>query len=138
MKSEVDSQQLDKIYVFLSAALGHNPFPNKKYYFDRSDNVFFNLKKENYVLKIFEKENSPLSESAKNLLNTKIQKITAKSPDIIEIDRLDKKFELFPVPKNEESEEFKKKMEIWKKLFEEVDTFLNLKGIYVEDAKLIE
>jgi hypothetical protein len=134
----MDSIELDKIYVFLSAALGHNPNPNKKYYFDRSDKVFFNLKKENYVLKIWEKEGSPLSESAKNLLNIKIQKINAKSPDIFEIDFLDKTFELFPVPKNEESEEFKKRMEIWKKLFEEVDTFLNLKRINVEETRLIE
>ncbi len=134
----MESTRVDRIYVFLSSGLGHNNNPNKKYYFDRRDKVFFNLKKENYVLKIWEKKDSPLAEASKNELILKIKKINGKSPDILEINRLEKTFDLFPVPKNEDSPEFKKRIEVWKSLFEEVDKYLNLQRINIEEARLIE
>ncbi len=134
----MEKSQTDRIYVFLSSGIGHNKNPGKKYYYDRSDKTFFNLKIENYAVKLWEKEEGKLSASAKNELQLKIQKVKTKNPDIIEIKHSSRNFDLFPVPKNEESEEFKQRAEIWRALFDEVDTFLNLNNISIEQARLIE
>ena len=134
----MENKRVDRIYVFLSSGLGHNKNPNKKYYFDKSDKVFFNLKFEDKIFKVWEKENESLSVHSKIELLSKIEKLESKSGDILEIKKLEKNFDLFPVPKNEDSEEFKKRAEIWRALFDEVDTFLNLQNIKIEETRLIE
>lgn len=134
----MESKRVDRIYVFLSSGLGHNKNLAKKYYYDKGDKVFFNLKLENNTFKVWEKENETLSVHSKIELESKIDKVTSKSPEILEIKKLDKTFDLFPVPKNEDSDEFKKRAEIWRALFDEVDSFLYLQKITIEETRLIE
>ena len=134
----MENKRIDRIYVFLSSALGHNKNPSKKYYFDKNNKVFFNLKHENGLFKIWGKENESISVHSEIELKSKIEKLETNSKDIIEIEKLNKNFDLFPVPKNEESEEFKKRAESWRALFDEVDLFLNNQNIKIEETRLIE
>ncbi len=134
----MENVKIDKIYVFLSSGIGYNINPIKKYYFDKSDKTFFNAKFENDKFCVWEKPNHIISEESKTQLLSKIQKLSSKSTDILEIKKLPIFFDLFPVPKDEESEEFKKRAEIWRALFEEVDTFLIKQKIIIEETSLIE
>ncbi len=133
-----ESNQIDKIYVFLSSALGYNTNTAKKYFFDRKNKVFFNLKFDGKTYTHWEKTPHTISAHAKTEIQEKIKQIEVLNENIFEIKKLDKSFDLFPVPKNEESEEFKKRAEVWRALFDEVDLFLKTEKINIEETRLIE
>lgn len=76
----------DRVFVFLDGGLNYNTDPSKRYYFDRSDNLFFRLKNQNGAISYYPVSPLKLSKGGRSLLDSKIEKVKAGSKDIFEIE----------------------------------------------------
>lgn len=129
----MDTWNSDRIYNWYGMALA-NESSRWEFYFDSSDNTFFDLqlKDNHYTI-----EDKPrLSASEKKLLLSKIEKIKNNDASLIEIKKSEKPLRhLFDQTTSYEN--YMKREEEWNFVNEKIKTFFNTYSIPVE-ARLIE
>jgi len=129
----METYKLDRIYIFLSSALGYNRKAEKKYFYDRKEKVFFNLgfKEGRYFVWT---NQIPLSGSNRRIVEGKISRLISGEAEIIEIIQPSTKFQNL-LQEKPNSEEFE---ELVKELHQEVKSFLQRNSIDVYETFLIE
>lgn len=131
----METWKLDRILSWLGSAIGHNKNKSLKFFYDQTDNIFFNLIEIDGQFSLWDKKD--YSADSTDLLISKIIKIKNSDDSVLQIKKSVKIFEhLFNRSRNRE--EFKIKEEEWNNLFEEIKTFLQDNSIEVEKCKLVE
>jgi len=131
------SYKLDRIFTWLSSALGYNHKVEKKYLYDRKEKLFFNLgfKEGQY----FSWTNQiPLSINNRRIVESKMSSLISGDADIIDIIPTSTKFQNLYQEKPKSSEEFEELVKKEKELHQEVQSFLQRNNINVHEAILIE
>jgi hypothetical protein len=133
----METYQLDRILGWLSSAIGFNENPEKKYFYEKSERLFFNLGFKNN--KYFEWTNQiPLSTTDSAIIQNKIRQLSHDNNDFLEICRSDKQFNVLPINQARTKEEYKMKENNWNLLYIEVEAFLKEHYIDIHATRLIE
>ena len=129
----------DRIYIFLWGALIRNNDLSKKYFYDRSDKLFFHLHTGNKGYYISSYSYRIDRDSKEKILSDKISKLNLKSSDIIELKKFDNIVldRDFSVPANN-SEDFEKRFKTEQQEGFRVNEFLELNKINIELADVLE
>jgi hypothetical protein len=128
----------DRVLVFICAGQFLDDRPEKKFYFDKDDNIFFSLYLQNSDYKVFHRTPSNLTKELEENLRIKIEKVRTNSRSIIQIQKADKKFDYPPSIPAKVEEEFKLKWVIEKKMAQFAFRFLEENKIDLETADVIE
>lgn len=130
----MDTWNIDRIYNWYGMAIA-NEVPHYKFYFDPSDNTFFDLLMKNNQYTIEDKRR--LSDEDKILILSKIEKIKNNDTTLVEIKK-SKRTLLHLFDQTTSYENYLKRDEEWTFVNDEVKTFLNKHAVDTLTARLIE
>ena len=133
----METYQLDRILGWLSSAIGFNKNPERKYFYDKKEKLFFNLGLK--TGKYFEWTNQiPLSTTDSDIIQSKIKQLSHDRNNFLEICRSDKEFNVLPIGQAKSIKEYSDKEKNWNLLMAEVETFLKEHNIDVHATRPIE
>jgi hypothetical protein len=128
----------DRILIFIWAGQFLNDRPDRKFYFDKDDRIFFSLYLRDNEYKVSDKSPSNLTAKLEQNLRAKIEKVRTNSSSIVEVKKVDKKFDYSPSILAKDEQEFKLKMEMEKEMAQFAFRFLADNKIDLETADVIE
>jgi hypothetical protein len=133
----METYKLDRIYSWLSLALGYNNKADKKYFYDEEEKLFFNLgfKEGQYFVWT---NQIPLSNTNRRIVESKMPNIISGDKEIIEIIATSDKFRNMFQERPKSAEDFEELIKKEKELYQEIESFLQRNNINVHDTTLIE
>lgn len=131
----METWKLGRIYTWLGAALAHNTIPNRRFFYDSTDKIFFDFIEIDGQYKLL--DGKYYSYEVEELIILKIVRIIENDPAIIEIKKSNR---IYPnlFSQSSDSEDCKKKEKEWIELSQEVEMLLKSNSIIIEDTKLLE
>jgi hypothetical protein len=133
----METFELDRIYSWLSSALGYNQKAEKKYLYDRKDKLFFNLGFKDGQYFIWPNP-IPLSNKNKKIVEGKIPNLVSGDSEVIVIVPTSTKFQHPYYEQPNSIEEFDKQVKKEEELHKEVESFLQRNNINVHETALLE
>nr|WP_294926632.1 hypothetical protein [uncultured Flavobacterium sp.] len=133
----MENWKVDRIYVMLSSALNFNSDHKIKFFFDRKDNLFFQLYKEEDDFQVISRDNL-LSQGEREILLKKIDRLKSEDFEIIEIRKLPKTFHIDRSKPAKNQQEYDEREKLYHSLGLSIKIFLDQNNIYINKCDLIE
>jgi predicted CoA-binding protein len=125
--------------VFICGGLGlYSEITQTKYFFDKTDKVFFYLLHDNGEYSIHPNKPRLLTDSLRKELTSKIDKVKEKSIDIVEISRLNELLGNIIRNPSKDSKEYNQRFQEAQKFAMEAQNFLDKHNIDITQTKFIE
>ena len=133
----MENWKIDRIYVMLSSALNFNSDPKIKFFFDRKDNLFFQLYKEEDDFQVISRYNL-LSQGNHEILLEKIDRLKREDFEIIEIHKLPKTFYIDRSKPAKNQQEYDEREKLYHSLGLSIKFFLDQNNIDIDRCDIIE
>ncbi len=133
----METYKLDRIYTWLCCALGYNQKADKKYFYDKKEKIFFNLGFRGGQYFVWTNQ-IPLSNTNREIVESKIPSLTLCNTEIIEIIPTTTKFQNLYQERPKSTEEFEELLKKEKELHQEAQSFFQQNNINVHETFLIE
>lgn len=133
----IENWKLDRIYLMISSALNFNTDPNIKYFFDRKENLFFQLHKDKDHFKVISRYNLLSKDERKRLLE-KIDRLKNGDLEIIEICKLPKTIYIDRSKPAKNQQEYDELDKLYHSLGLSIKDFLDQNKIDIHKCDLIE
>jgi hypothetical protein len=128
----------NRVLIFIWAGQFLNERADKKFYFDKDDKTFFTLYLWDNEYRVFHKTPSNLTNELEQNLLAKIEKVKMNATSIIEIQKVDKKFDYSPSIPAKDVQELKLKMKMEKEMAQYAFRFLEDNNIDLDTTDVIE
>ena len=133
----METYQLDRILIWLASAIGLNENPEKKYFYDIKEKLFFNFGFTDNAYYQWTNQ-IPLSKEDSKTIQSKIVKLTEDRANFLEVCKSNTQFTVLPAHQFRAKEEYGEVENQWKFLHEQVQAFLTRHHIDLSVTRLIE